>query len=61
MNMQVLSNEEISLVHGGEVGATHMADDYHYDGPADIWLNILGCVAGAPEACVRLFQIYRSM
>lgn len=66
--MQLLTEQEIDLVSGGEVGATGMGDDVHYDGkmdgggsgkstskPKDRIGDWIMCANGDGQACVNIF------
>lgn len=57
MTVRLLNDEEIALVSGGEVGATHMGDNYHYTGSESpsSWASWIGCIAGSAVACNQVF------
>ena len=59
--MQLLTEQEIALVSGGEVGATGMGDDWHYTGDADkepkddSWGRWIKCMNKDAQACLDIF------
>jgi hypothetical protein len=68
--MKTIQEAELKLISGGEVGATHMGDDYHYTGngggndygsaTAECYGAFGGIDGGSAAACLWIMWDYIS-